>query len=294
MKNNIIGLTITLAVGILLIGSLLAPTITGITDLTKTYTNEGMPFAEVDDDTHTIVLTSSAITVDGEEIDQSLFPGDYTYYTIVYGSENFIRVNLAGTMTIFVGENLTNFSYASNTVTVTIVGSTATVTTTSGATTATMTGATHYISTSGNYVMAENPRVNVNSESTIVGAGHTSFTTPNTSIYTTWSGTIDSVTASVIRAGNVTTATVSSTEVNTTEVDGDLVRIDSVLVNYDVTASDTDYDLTSTYTYFLAPASVTYDNPNYIGDGAAALLSTVVIILILAMLVGATHVFRRD
>lgn len=293
MKNNLIGLTVALTVGIILVGSLVVPTITAFTDETRTYTNEGMPFAEVDEDTHTILVTSSGISVDGESLDLSLLPGSFTSYTLVYGENSLIRytTNDVYIQATVMGQIPVRFNYTEGDVTISITGAAVTVTTTADSTTVSLSDAKYYISTSGDYVMSLNPCVTAESE--IIGAGYTSFSTPNTMIATAWSGTIENISATVLRTTNGD-AVVSDTTVNTSAVDGDLVHIDSVLIDYVVTYQGTDYECTSTYTYFLAPASVTYDNPDYLGAGPAAILGAVIVVTLVSFVVIASKGFGRD
>lgn len=293
MKNNVLGLILALVVGVIMVGSLVAPTITALTDETRTYTNEGMPFAEVDGDTHTIVVTSSGISVDGESLDLSLLPGSFTSYTLVYGENSMIRytTNDVYIQATVMGQNPVRFNYTEGDVTISVTGAAVTVTTTADSTTASLSDAEYYISTSGDYVMSLNPCVTAESE--IIGAGYTSFSTPNTMVAAAWSGTIENISATVLRATNGN-AVVSDTTVNTSAVDGDLVRIDSVLIDYVVTYQNVDYECTSTYTYFLAPASVTYDNPDYIGSGAAGLLVAVIVMTLIALVLVAVRGIEKD
>lgn len=289
--KNLAKLVMILTVCIVIIGGTLAPYVDNVSAETKTYTNEGMPYAAVDDDTHTIVVTDSSIEVDGEEIDQSLFP-DYTSLSIVYADAGFIRlITNSVVVNVTFSGSTKSFSYSGYTVTITIVGDAATITTTEGSSTATVSDVNYYVATAGDYVLSENPYVN--GESVIYGAGSTSFSTPNTVIYTVWSGTIEEISAEVLRTTNGSSV-VSSTEVNTTNDTSNLYRVDSVLVNYTATYSGTDYSTTSTYTYFLAPAEVVYDNPDYLGSTNAVILLAIVVITIAALLAVTARYLVRD
>lgn len=304
MENKLIGAVVAIATAVILIGSVLVTTLDRYDDETRTYTNDGMPYAAADSDDHTIVITADTITVDEEELDLTLFPEGFTQYTLVFTSDgDFIRIDYDADATRIVSSSLTTFLLNSGeTVTIAISGTDATITSSdTTVSSASMDNVAYYISSEGDYVMSLNPCVT--SESAIIGAGQTNFGTSAglpayTFTYASWSGTVESVTAAIVYLASSATYSaysIASTEVNTTAVEGNLVRIDSVLLNYSLTSSDVDYSVTATYTYFLAPATVAYDNPEYVGSTYAGLIAVIPIMVIVG-LVAATAVFitRRD
>lgn len=302
MDNKIITTVMTIVVGVIVIGSVLAVTVSDYSTSTLTYTNEGMPYAEVDEDTHTILLKTNTITVDGEDIDLSLFPSGFSNFTIVYGVEDFIRYNIlsGGNSISLRGANITNVSVTPTDdapVTITISGSDVTIAYTA---TKTFSDAIYFISPDGDYVLTANPTVT--DDTVMYGEGETSFGTsagvPVTLALTTyWTGTTASVTATVLSytAPAYTSCEVASTGVNATEVVSGLYHIDSVLINYVATYDGTEYNTTSTYTYFLAPITITYDNPNYLGSEFVGLLGAIVVIAVAGILITAVGMIRaRD
>lgn len=305
-KTNLLTLVMILTVGIILGGSLLVPVLDDYTATTKEYQNLGMPFAAVDEDTHVIAVSTEGMTVDGKSVDYSLFPGNFSEYTIVYAENAFIRL-LPNSKTIQVRANTSpNFSYSTEgtVVTITITETTAVVTTTASASTATVTDVTHYISTTGDYKLALNPVVKTDSE--LVGAGQTGFSAAtwnlpaDLTVRLAWSGDLENIDVNVITfiPNSYSSVVVSNVEVNTTDLKNGLYKIDSVLIH--LTATDTDsneYDVTATYTYFIGPDSLIYNNPVYIGDSNSELLNVIPILVFTALLVtaiGAILIRRND
>lgn len=295
MENKTVALLLTLTVGVIMVGALVAPIVASYGYETSTYYNEGMPYAEVDDETHVITVTSDAIKVDNAEIDTDLFPSGFTAYTIVYGEETFIRLSTYD-VTIRGADsgNIWTMSYADGeTITISILGSVATVTSSdTDVTSRSISDALYYVSTSGDYVLSLNPVVL--SDSQIYGAGQTHWTASdegypaNLDIYTAWRGTIEAITGDLIYVtASYSDTSITGFEINTTEENNGLYTIDSILVNYSVTYTETstEYEPVSTYTYFLAPAELVYDNPNYIGFGVAGIMGALVVVCILSLVV---------
>lgn len=306
MKANLLTLVITLTVGIILAGSLLMPVINDNTDTTKTYTNLGMPYAEaVSGETHTITVTSSEITSDGETIDQTLFPGEFGHYTLVYGSDGFVRFDVNTNVKVINISGRYNLSLANDaTITVSISGTGATISTTASESTYSLTDVEYFISTTGPMVLAVNPVVL--NDSDIIGEGETEFSTSigipdplDVALY--WEGTTEGITGTVIQyanGDNWNKPTIKESVINTTEQAGGCLKIDSVVITYSATNRDnSEYNPASTYTYFLAPKEITYNNPNYIGDGNAAIMEAIPYLIIAALVVmaaGALYLKRDD
>lgn len=294
--KNLLTLTITLVVGIILAGSLLMPVLNTYDEPTRTYLNEGVPYALIDsEDTteHIIVIDADGVTCDGEIIDASTYlTGDYT---LVFGEHSILRYSPSNGRVVFGGSSgpdtssaFTDFRTASSeeTLTITIVGDE--LTTVNGETTYTITDNWAYICTEGAYRYCVNPCVTATDR--IIGGGVT-YSPFSSATVICFDGTIEEITAKVARANPA--ATIDEVRVSTSPVSGNLVKIDAIY--FDCTQSDT--DKTATYTYFLAPEKITYNNPEYIGDSYAAILGALPILVIVALVMmaaGALYLKRED
>lgn len=285
---------LAVTVGIIMIGSILAVVISGFDSETLTYTNEGIPYATMDEDSHTIVIsydgTDYSITSDGESTevpDLSL----YGSATIVYGSDGLVRLGSNGYVRGFTTSGLGGLNVDEDTP-ITVVTNSDGATISDGATTlAYPFTPSHYIAVSGDYVLCQNPRV---TDDTVILAGITSYNSYVETIAWYGTGTIEEITASVIYASLTDSKTVSSVsaEVNTTAITTDLVKIDSIVFTAELSDSS---EYTATFSYFLAPMTITYENAMYVGDGAAGLLSAVMVVSILAVLMVAVKLVKgRD
>ena len=301
MKNNILTLAIVLTVGVILTGSLLMPILSDYAESEKTYTNLGMPFAEVDDSTHTIVVNSDGITVDDTEIDLTLFPGTFPNYSIVYSEHGFVRWDKTNVMYSCNKESgsaavIAQFDCSTNTVTIEISGSTATVS--SSDTTVTprqISDVLCYIAPEGKYTLSLNPYVT--DESQMIAGGITVFTNPLVNLYLVWNGTIEEITSLVLAVGGGYDATVADPEINTTAITTNLVKIDSITFDVELAKDGNTYDRTATYTYFVVPAKVVYENGAYLGDAESSLIGAIPVLVIISLVllgVGAIGLRNRD
>lgn len=296
-SKNLLTLTITLVVGIILAGSLLMPVLNAYDEPTRTYINEGVPYALIDsEDTteHIIIIKADGVTCDGETIDASAYlTGDYT---LVFGEHSIIRYSPGNGRVVFGGSNgpdtssiFTDLRTANSeeTLTVTIVGDE--LTTLNGETTRTVTDNWAYISsTEGAYRYCVNPCVTATDR--VIGGGVT-YSPFSSATVICFDGTIEEITAKIARANPA--ATLDEVRVSTSPVSGNLVKIDAIY--FDCTQSDT--NKTATYTYFLAPEKITYNNPDYLGAGNSALLGAIPILIIIGLVmlgVGAIAVRNRD
>lgn len=283
---GIVGLFVTLLVTF----AVCAPIIDAYTVETYEQKNVGMPYAEAGGD-HVIVVTADGITFDGDAVDMSLFPGNFDTYTIVYGEESFIRWGVANVVIVSDSDGLHQFPISTNTITVTISENTAVITTTASATTYSIDDVIYYLSPSvGDYVLSLNPYVN--DESVVYAAGDTVYPKADrpasVRIWNIWTALNGDVT--VMSCGTNTsgfTATVANTTVDFENMRSNLYRYNSVVFDYTATYTNdedvsTDYSLTATYTYFLAPAVVEYDNPEYL-DNSIYVSLLIIIPLLLAI-----------
>lgn len=310
-SNQFITMTVGIIVAVIVASVVLIPIVNGMTEPTKTYYNGGMPYASPDTEDHTILVTDDSITVDGDPVDTSLFPGNFANYTLVFSeSGEFVRLDYSANEIRVVLSAVLPTQYPLNsdeTVTIAISGSTATISSSDTTKpTKTISDVLYYISTEGDYVLALNPHVS--DESVLYGAGQTNFNVTQGTVasytftYAAWSGTLDDLSGTVIYVSTISGAEITYTTANssissvvatTTQADGsDLLRVDSVAVNYALVGSDSEtYTPTATYTYFLAPAEVVYDNPNYVGGMTATILAVIPIFIILAILMGVVGMF---
>lgn len=301
MDNKMITLIITLAVGVIMAGALLAPVVSDYGQAQYTITNEGMPFAAADEDTHTITVNAEgAITVDGETIDLALFPGTFNQYTIVYSDSAFVRYNLSNVTveTRYSGSAGVSYDWEDG-VTITINGTSATVSNDTTSASKTISDVTYYIATEGDYVMAKNPIVRA--DDLMYGAGQTYFggsagLPTGVNVYTTWKGSVDDgITNTLLYvSGGTYTGVAGDPVINTTEVVDGVYKIDSVKLPFTLSTDSKDYTVTATYTYFLAPATFNYDNPNYLGVGPAAILGGVIVVFLAALVLMASRAAERD
>lgn len=305
-KKNILPLIITLAVGIILAGSLLAPLLDDYSTATYTYTNQGMPFAAVDEDTHTITVDADGnITSDGVTLDLSMFPGTYKQYTIVYSDTAFVRydINTVQVQTRYSGSAGVAYNFSDG-VTITISGTSATIKNDRTSSSTTITDVTYYIASEGDYVLALNPYVTT--DSVMYGAGQTYFGTSQgipaaTNIYVTWKGTLDDIDSTILywSAGSTYPTNVpDGYTLDVSETYPGLFKVNAINIKYAITStSDHTYSLQSKYTYFLAPKEIVYDNVNYIGSQYVGLLGAILTITIVGIVVaaiGAIFIRRND
>lgn len=294
-KNNIFALVIALVVGIILAGSVLMPVMNTYDEPTRTYINEGIPFELADPndtDTHTIIVDANGITSDGISVGSDLFVD----YTIVFGEHSIIRYT-STTGRVAYGGIDTSESSGQNWIdlrsgdteqvlTITISGDS--LTAVNGTTTKTIEDQWAFISTEGNYRYTLNPCVT--STDRIIGGGVT-YSPFSSATVICFDGTTEGINAGVYRYSP--TVTIDDITVNTSTVTTNLLKIDSIV--FDCTQSDT--DKTATYTYFLAPEKITYNNPEYMGNNYATLLGAIPIMVIVALLmlaVGAIALRRAD
>lgn len=281
MKNGILEIIVTVTIGIIFIGSLLAVTINEYSTSTAVYENDGVPYAEYDGEEHTIVVsydgTKTTITTDGKVCETpnfTLFAGGAS---IVYGSDAYIRLNGLGNIRAFSDNFYAVNATAGNDVTIVLTSTNAAITVGTTTTDVPITPLA-YIASEGEYTLSTSPSV---AEDSIIIAGTTALTGSDYISFLA-NGTIDDLTVGNAYSKLPTGITITDTEavVNTTEVVTNLVRIDSVVFTATLSDSSTE---TGTYTYFLAPKEIQYDNPQYVGD-YGGLFSAIIIIAVAALL----------
>lgn len=285
MKTNVLTLIITMVVGIIMTGALLAPIISDNTDTEKTLTNVGANYSLYEaGETHTITFTTDSMITDG--VAQPL--PDISRYgsaTIAYGEGGLLRLASNGVSWWgnISGEGSSRFIGSASSTTITISDAGA-CTATGANNSRSFSGTIMYANPSGNLALTYNPYVL--EDSTIYGCGTTTVDAIAYGIY--WSGNVSEITANAIVPPTQTFGTI---ETNTTNTTTNLLQVDSVVIPNDTAGTD------FTYTYFFAPKEITYDNPNYVGSENAAILGAIPIVVIVAILmlaVGAIAYRRAD
>lgn len=284
--NDMIKLTVGVVVGVLMLSAILVPLIHTSTDTTKTYVNEGTYYslADADDtDTHTIVISTDnlpAVSVDG-----TLVTAQFDEYTLVFGQHSILRFT-ATTGRLILGGSLsegTSLQWATlraanseDDATIVLTGTTMTVTV--GETVTTIEDNWAYIDPAGDFSYCISPCVLADSPIYGGGATYTPFTSVTVICFT---GTSEGLTNYGVYRSSPT-VTIDDVVINTSEVDGDLIKIDSIVFN--CTQSET--SKTATYTYFLAPKEITYDNPDYVGSDIATIMSVIPMLVTVGIIVG--------
>ena len=284
-------------IGIVMLAAVLMPVLNDATTVNVTIENDGVPFAAVDEDEHTITITATAenpivITVDGEvsELpDLSL----YGSATVVYADDTFVRLGSNGAVTVYGKTDQstygqTNIGVASDGVSISITADEVTVTNSDSTVTRIIPNMEYYICPTGDYRLSLNPYVK--SDSNMMGAGISTIS--NKSCALVWQGTMDNITTvAVYPSGR--TATFNS--INTTEITEykDVYRVDSVVLDW----ADGGPVLGSpTYTYFIAPASFTAEKAVHLDPAMNGILNVIPVLIIVAILLGvlAAFITRRE
>lgn len=298
--NKLIGLMVSLVVGVLLVGSLLAPIVSSMTPETRTYVNEGSYFTTPDDETHTYTFGEDAITYDDVEVDypEPYGTGTDASATLFIGSDWICRCDQGMTRIVVGGPDnawLILGTMADYTITATVTGDSFTINSTLESRTGTFSDLEYMIADTGDYVMAFNPYIT--EETPIVGAVRNNSNTASADIFEVVSGSLaDGFSATTckvaIYSADPTTGDVTSTfTADTTEIDGDLVQLDNIVQS--LTFWD-DSTATLYISYVVVPETIVYDNPDYIGALAAPVLSAVVVVLMVAFVTVAARGITRD
>lgn len=281
-------------IGVLLLTSIVVPIVSSSTSETATYVNEGVFYTEADEDTHTIVMSSAGLSVDGEVVDTTKFPAG-SAYPLLLSDEGYIMLDTANSRLRWIDIANVNYPYASETVTVSLAATTATIS--SSDTTLpekTLANVDYYVSTAGDYVLSATPTVLADS---VIYNGSTTAHAGVGTMYYVYSGTISDLTGSIVATNPSSlraNVTITSTTATTTDLGNGLYRIDSVGMAYTAVVSDTPTDLTSVPdTYMLAPSEIVYDNPNYVGSNLATILSIIPVFIAIAIVFGVMMLFSR-
>ena len=297
--NRIIGLVIALAVGGLLVGGLLIPSIDGMTATEKTFENTGYFYLEEysgDNIAYSAFWDHEhpkQITVNDEVI-----PLDYTdnvNVSVILDGDYFLRYQpntSGGSVSLYQSTYGLIHATVNDGTDMTVTYSDGVMTVSNGTATRDITTNFFYsISNDGPFVMKKtNTSVYMNGDSIIYGAGRTSVGTDI--VGTLVSGTLDDVDVTIWRGS----ATVRDVTVNKTAVNGynDLYKFDSVVFVVDDTLEDNPTtEQTITYSYVVVPASVTAELSQHMDATQIAMFGVISILGIVALVVVAANGIRN-
>lgn len=315
-KMNVLTLIITLVVGVILAGSLLAPVISDATKTTETFTNEGYytmdkvatdaNFSLTWDSTEPLVIS---INDDKIDLSDKGLVNNMSY--TIFGGDNFVlrlRTNLNATVCQYYGSQTVTpaFMYAdtatNSSMTAVVADGNITVSTTNPTydtpASFTMTDKTYCINANdtGAYVMKKsNESAYIESNTDIIVLdGITTLAANDVGIYA--DGTINGDLDATTFRGTATYDVTFSDFVYTTENVSsaiDLVKLEKVV--FTATQNNTDY--TVTYSYFIVPTEVTAELANHLTPGQISLMGAIPVMVIVALLmvaVGAIAYRRAD
>ena len=288
-KTNLLALVITLTVGIILTGAVLAPLIEDYSAETNTYENEGTPFKLMAEAPETPTITISKVDDKLTFIsdDEAISSPDFSLYgnvTIVYGTAGFVRLSESGQLRIF-QENVQGLTISDTvSVTITLTDTNVVVTPSDGSATRTVAIKPVAYIGNGSYVQTVSPRINETSE--IYLAGTTNYDGVTHYINYIGYGLTEELTTLTVYSdlGNGVTVEDLEHTVNATNLTTNLYKIDNI--KFVATDSD-DREYESTFSFFIAPKDIVYNNPNYIGEQYTSILGAVVILVIVSLVLAA-------
>lgn len=304
-SKNLLTLAITLTVGIILAGSLLAPVISDATTTERTFENEGYFYVEKisadDDRTITIEWDRDAFGTmiwNGTNVDVSTWPsGGYTVATD--GVSKIIRMGMGNSVALqTLGDSFSSGGGNTKHMEITIANGTITANSillndTTYSVTTTYTEVWAYSLTPTDYVMKKADKIAyLNEDSEYLAMGVTTVTQWNTIIKVT--GTVSDFDVSIVYPSGVT-ATTTNKEVVIERNDEytDLYELDKLTF----TVSDGTTTVDAIYSYFIVPAKVTSELTNHLDDGEIAIMNAIPIMIIVALVVmaaGALYLRRTD
>lgn len=305
--NKLLTLLVTVTVGIIFIGALLAPVIEDTSTTEKTFTNEGYYYMQklTADDSDEIVFTYEYIgpassdvtfTYNDKPMDITGFPSAFTIvtnltdYAVRAGANEYIGIQTIGYDFAMGGHNTktSTLTISSGTITFTTVSSTD-VTATK---TASYTELWVYSDTPTDYVMKKSDKAAyITTETEYVACGVTSMTAWNTVI--SISGDYQDFDATIVYPPNLTT-TVTDKAIVESQVE-EYVNLYS-LDKLTFTINDGTTTVDAVYSYFIVPAKVTVELAQHLDTGEIAILAAIPLmaIAVLILLVVRYFVAGRD
>lgn len=298
--NDLIKLVVGVIVGALMLSAILTPMIHASTDETITIKNEGAYFTTPDENEHTLLINATEITYDGEPC---IYPDMELYgsATVLVGNDWFLRIskstNPANSIEYVIAGPPQQYTRIGNSITdgecvITINGTG--ITAVCGSTTATRTGVEYIIADQGEWVLSHDPYVLANtpfvaairniSAIDIMEIVRGTINTPaeyETTMCRTWH-------FSELKTGTLTD---SEFTVSLADADGDLKKLNEITqtatVNFEGVG---DITRTITIDYILVPETITYDNPDYVGDNIAQILGVIPILVTVGLILGVVGV----
>lgn len=308
--NNLVGMILTVAVGVVCIGAVLMPTLSAVTETEDTVTNDGLyRMSEYQSaDTFSAVweyATPYQFTVNGEVVAIPSTAGMFDY-TIMGNDEFSVRfffdTGLTRLVQVFTGTESTNVYYARNTgvnasdMEITLAEGVLTFDNGSGTTASvTLTDSFYCIANDGEFVMKMyNETAYVVEDSKIVAIG---FSTVNTSESTTSGerffieGNIEDGFTAVGIPLSLTIGSISATY--TESANTDFVDLyDFSKLTFTVTYNETDTDLT--YSQILVPYEVTAETSDHLSATEIGLIMVIPILVIIGVLMVAVRGITRN
>lgn len=297
-SNKTLGIIFAIVIGVIFVGSLLAPTIDNYDTEKLTIQNTGSYFTTVDaEDEHTIVFSTDKIVYDGVDVayPEGFGTGNDRNATLMVGEDWFLRADAGITRLLVAGppqQYLVLGNLSDGDITATISGGDVTFAYGTDST-ATREGVVMTVANEGDYVLCNNPYIledtNLIGGIRNIGVAYDTFEVVK--------GTINNMTAEASRVYVWATSTNTTIDnaVFTPDVEnvsGNLLKLNKIEEN--LTFADGG-EVTINISYLIAPVEITYDNPEYIGDEYSGILGAIIIISIVALLMlGVKMITRRD
>lgn len=290
--RNIFVMIITLTVGVILAGALLAPVIDDVTTTEQTFTNEGYSrytsISSTDEDVITIEwdhTNPKILSIGDQEIDCSTLQA---YTSICFGDDWAIRyITSAGgpsTTIQYIGPTASEYLQATNAgtadLTITLESGDMTITDGTSTKTADYTDV-YYPDTAGSMIMKKaTSSAYLLKDSSIINANG-STQVGNVGVGVRFEGTIeDGYTFTLYR--NTNDCTVSNVVSHYTEDSKYIGLVELSSITFDMTP-DGGSATEATYSYFLVPYQVTAELSQHLDDGEIAMMDMIPIMVIICL-----------
>lgn len=308
-SRNLVSMVLTITVSLICIGAVLVPVLTDATTTEKTFTNDGYfrmtKYAADDTETVNVSWTyadRNVITVNDEDINIS-GPINSGVSALILSDFGVLRAGLGS------NGSVSNVGYmTTDTAVYAEVGNSASISAefasgaysmviTSRGTSTTYTGTYSEIyvpDSNGEYIMKiSNESAYILNNSDIVAYGVTNVSTGSSNVAVGFSieGTIDNLDVNIWRGSGVT-YTDPVVDCETVSGYNDLYLIDKI--TFTATYSETSTDTDVTYSYFLVPYQVTAELASHMSSAEIALIMTIPLMMILAVLFIGVRAVNRD
>lgn len=303
--NKLIGTTLGIAISIIVVASILVPTLNEATTTEETFTNEGYArytsaaASSTDEITITWDYTEPTIfTIGEQDIDCSAMTA---YTSVVLGDDWSIRFVTNGSnygSIQYLGPSSSDYLGVSTagTANCTITLNAGTMTITDGTSTKTADYTNVYYPDNSGIMTMKKSSSNaylLSDSSIVVANGATALSTSGT-VGIAFSGTIEAgYDFTLYRDSN--DCTIDNVESNYSVIDDYVNLVELSTITFDITTSGGDVT-TATYSYFLVPYEVTANLAHPLGSAEIALLDVIPILMIISivMLAIGIVVTRRD